>query len=1044
MEAQPEIIQNISSLKLPMLKTGDYDLWNMRMEQYLTHTDYALWKVIINGDSHVHEPPAVVTVVRPKTEAQKLARKNKLKAKSTLLLAIPDEHLLKFHSIKDANINETVTTAHDIPAAGSKEQPSASSYADDVMFSFFASQSNTPQLDNEDLEQIGTSDLEEIDLKWQVAIITIRVKKFMKRTRRNLKFNGKEPVGFDKTKVKCYNCYRRGHFARECHAPRNQDNRSADNERRVIPVETPASALVVQDGLGGYDWSYQAEKGPTDFALIAHSSYSANSSNSEGKGTGQREVRPVWNNARRLNHQNFSKMTHPHPKRNFVPTAVVTKLGPVLVNAAKQNSAASTSTARPKVNTATIRPNVNAKSSYFKPNFPKKMHFNQRSVAKTNTFLRKINIAKGKNVTTAGPKAVVNAIEEKKKNVVKSSACWIWSYCCSVDVDLVSLMRRTGFRTRDEVKYHLLQKGFMHGYTTWWEHGETEDTFHHVGQCSNTMEDDEVDATTHIELNNIYPIDYNLGSSSEEEEVQDEEVPNEFAQRFYRFNDNDIPFMLPKDNKLVENFYKAKKCSKEISLPIKKIYACKKHCMLFYDADASLTHCRWYGTSRYKSGGRKVPNLVLTYMPIADRLQLLYMSKTTTKDMKWHADYKTADGSMVHPSDGTAWKHLDLEVHYLCMKSAMHTLDVMHIEKNVFENIFILRKQNNKVLKTKASYTLSKPHINKVCEWLKNVKFPDGYASNVGGCVNLNDYSFYSFKSHECHVFMQRLLPIALKGMIPNTIWDAITELCTFFRVICSKELHIEDLKTLKDNIVVTLCKLEKVFPPGFFDSMEHLVIHLVNEAINGVPRNTGGCISMREQLETEQGPRALLLRPIAVTNNTEVCVKGSCYNEEESDYYGELEEVIEAIVKAMPRGILQVKEGTTEDIQQVTLVREEIEEVQTALITDDTDDDDGKEEEFEYINGDDDSSDAIDLDSFNHSSDEDDCIPKGKGSNNTSGNGRDISNDYSLRGRGSSSIGGRGNESADEWCSSPHILGDERLVVHEDNEEHAVGSSQN
>nr|GFD21545.1 ribonuclease H-like domain-containing protein [Tanacetum cinerariifolium] len=97
---------------------------------------------------------------------------------------------------------KTVNAAHDIHAAGSKEQPSASSYADDVMFSFFASQSNTSQLDNEDLEQFDTVDLEEMDLKWQVALITMRVKKFMKRTGRNLNFNGKEPVGFDKTRVK--------------------------------------------------------------------------------------------------------------------------------------------------------------------------------------------------------------------------------------------------------------------------------------------------------------------------------------------------------------------------------------------------------------------------------------------------------------------------------------------------------------------------------------------------------------------------------------------------------------------------------------------------------------------------------------------------------------------------------------------------------------------------------------------------------------------------------------------------------------------------
>nr|GEV60428.1 retrovirus-related Pol polyprotein from transposon TNT 1-94 [Tanacetum cinerariifolium] len=148
--------------------------------------------------------------------------------------------------------------------------------------------------------------------------------------------------------------------------------------------------------------------------------------NNKGKGTGEREVRPVWNNARRVNHQNFSKMTHPHPKRNFVPTAVAIKSGQVLVNDAKQNSAASTSTARPKVNTAATRPNVNAKSSYFKPLFPKRKNFNQRSAAKTNTFLRKINTDKGKNVTIAGPKAVINAVEAKKENVVKSSTCWIW------------------------------------------------------------------------------------------------------------------------------------------------------------------------------------------------------------------------------------------------------------------------------------------------------------------------------------------------------------------------------------------------------------------------------------------------------------------------------------------------------------------------------------------------------------------------------------------------------------------------------------------
>nr|GEV60406.1 hypothetical protein [Tanacetum cinerariifolium] len=188
----------------------------MRMEQNLTHTDYALWEVIVNGDA-----PAVIASVSgsaeadvsPKTTVENIARRNELKAKSTILLAILDEHLLKFHGIKDA---KTLWEAIKISSQG---QTFALTYVDDVMFSFFANQSNSLQLDNEDLEQIDTDDLEEMDLKWQ-------------------------------TKVECYNCHRRSHFAKECKAPRSQGTRNRDNTRRVVPVETPTNALVVTDGMG--------------------------------------------------------------------------------------------------------------------------------------------------------------------------------------------------------------------------------------------------------------------------------------------------------------------------------------------------------------------------------------------------------------------------------------------------------------------------------------------------------------------------------------------------------------------------------------------------------------------------------------------------------------------------------------------------------------------------------------------------------------------------------------------------------------------------
>ncbi|GJZ40593.1 hypothetical protein Tco_0587479 [Tanacetum coccineum] len=102
MESQSDSTQTVSSLKLHMLKTGDYDLWSMRMEQYLTHTNYALWEVIVNGDAPANASASTDGPIPPKTAEQKIARKNELKAKSTLLLAIPDEHLLKFHGIKDA------------------------------------------------------------------------------------------------------------------------------------------------------------------------------------------------------------------------------------------------------------------------------------------------------------------------------------------------------------------------------------------------------------------------------------------------------------------------------------------------------------------------------------------------------------------------------------------------------------------------------------------------------------------------------------------------------------------------------------------------------------------------------------------------------------------------------------------------------------------------------------------------------------------------------------------------------------------------------
>nr|GEW64850.1 hypothetical protein [Tanacetum cinerariifolium] len=380
--------QVVSTAKFPILNPNEFDLWNMRIEKYFLMTDYFLWEVILNGDSSVptRNVEGVVQPVAPTTAKQKLARKNKLKARGTLLMALPDKHQLKFNSHKDAktlmeaiekrfggntktkkvqktllkqqfenfsgfssegldqiydrlqklvsqleihgvplsqedvnlkflrslpsewkthtliwrnktdledkslddlfnnlkiyesevkhsssididshnlafvsstptdSTTDLVNAAVNVYAVGAKltasTLPHVDSLSNAVIYSFFASQFSSPQLDSEDLKQIDVDDLEEMDLKWQMAMLTMRARSFLQKTGRNMGANGPTSMGFDM------------------------------NKRRNVPVETSTSnALVSQcDGTGTYDWSYQAKEEPTNFALMAFSSSSSNSS----------------------------------------------------------------------------------------------------------------------------------------------------------------------------------------------------------------------------------------------------------------------------------------------------------------------------------------------------------------------------------------------------------------------------------------------------------------------------------------------------------------------------------------------------------------------------------------------------------------------------------------------------------------------------------------------------------------------------------------------------------------------------------------------
>ncbi|GKA20061.1 ribonuclease H-like domain-containing protein [Tanacetum coccineum] len=261
----------------------------------------------------------------PTTAKEKQDRRNEMKARGNMLMALPNKDQLKFHSYKDAKllmeaiekryrgnkeskkvqktllkqqyenfagssseiINQTLDrlqkliTQLEIQGSSSTSQnpqnvafvfSNSTNYniitneADNTAYGVSTAHTQSNPTSGDNLKQIDPDDLEEMDLQWEMAMLTIRARRFIKRTCRQLDVNGQR-VGFDRSKVECYNFHKYGHFVRECKAPRNKENRGREINRRIMTVETPTeNALVAQDGIGGYDWSYQSrEEHPTNF-----------------------------------------------------------------------------------------------------------------------------------------------------------------------------------------------------------------------------------------------------------------------------------------------------------------------------------------------------------------------------------------------------------------------------------------------------------------------------------------------------------------------------------------------------------------------------------------------------------------------------------------------------------------------------------------------------------------------------------------------------------------------------------------------------------
>nr|GEV26352.1 hypothetical protein [Tanacetum cinerariifolium] len=301
---------NPTFAKIPILDTGKF-----KIQQYFQNEHYALWEVIEFGDSY--EAPQEVsdtgsasecsakkkgrTVVVTIEDMQK--RRNDVKARTTLLLALPDEHQLRFSKYKTAQElwvailktfgrNEATKKtkknqlkqqygnfkAEAKNSSGNREVNTASIPTASTQVSLASA-----NIKYEDINQIDEDDIEEIDIKWNMALLSMRADRYWKKTGKKISIQGTDVAGFDKSKVKCFNCHKMGHFTRECRAPRSQDRGRRENFKQGSKVEESApKALMVIDEVG-WDWSYMAneeeaqalvadQEAPKEFALMAKSS----------------------------------------------------------------------------------------------------------------------------------------------------------------------------------------------------------------------------------------------------------------------------------------------------------------------------------------------------------------------------------------------------------------------------------------------------------------------------------------------------------------------------------------------------------------------------------------------------------------------------------------------------------------------------------------------------------------------------------------------------------------------------------------------------
>ncbi|GJY87795.1 ribonuclease H-like domain-containing protein [Tanacetum coccineum] len=310
-----ESAQSNTTAKLPILKLGEYEMWVIRIKQYFQVQDYALWEVIENGNSWVSVPQtaqengtSVTKMSVPVTAEEKTNKKNDAKARILLLMALPNEHQLTFSKYSDAktmlqkivsklailvwmnkaeietlsiddlytlqivdkgtNDVNTVIPAYEVSTTNpnvntASPQVGTASFSDNVVYAFMV------EIPNETLfflqltlQQIHEEDLEAIDLKWQLSLLSMRAKRYYQRICKKIFINTNDTAGYDKSKVECFNYHKMRHFARECRAPRSKEGqfRNQDNTRKKGNNEDASSKEMLAIDSVGFDCSDMAKE----------------------------------------------------------------------------------------------------------------------------------------------------------------------------------------------------------------------------------------------------------------------------------------------------------------------------------------------------------------------------------------------------------------------------------------------------------------------------------------------------------------------------------------------------------------------------------------------------------------------------------------------------------------------------------------------------------------------------------------------------------------------------------------------------------------